>query len=188
MQAAVLTTPNQWFVPYAEKLAADLGIKLFFRHEDVTDDIDVLLILSYHRIIPECYLTKRQHNIVIHAADLPDGKGWAPLFWQVIEGKSDIVFTLFEADTGMDSGPFYLKRTLHLSGHELNEELRHLQADMCVQMCKEYMANIDTLKAQEQDIYAISRGGYQISRYIASVVGKIRSLISTRALQSSSTY
>ena len=75
---------------------------------------------------------------MIHAADLPQGKGWAPLTWQVLEGKNDIVFTLFEADASTDNGPFYLKKTLHLSGYELAPELRALQAQFCISMCKEY--------------------------------------------------
>ena len=96
---------------------------------------------TYHRIIPEQYLKQHRHNLVIHAADLPQGKGWAPLTWQVLEGKNDIVFTLFEADASTDNGPFYLKKTLHLSGYELAPELRALQAQLCVSMCKEYLAH-----------------------------------------------
>lgn len=87
---------------------------------------------------------------MIHAADLPQGKGWAPLTWQVLEGKNDIVFTLFEADASTDNGPFYLKKTLHLSGYELAPELRALQAQLCVSMCKEYLAHQDELPAQPQ--------------------------------------
>ena len=80
----------------------------------------------------------------------PQGKGWAPLTWQVLEGKNDIVFTLFEADASTDNGPFYLKKTLHLSGYELAPELRALQAQLCVSMCKEYLAHQDELPAQPQ--------------------------------------
>ena len=98
----------------------------------------------------EHYLKQHRHNLVIHASDLPQGKGWAPLTWQVLEGKNDIVFTLFEADASTDNGPFYLKKTLHLSGYELAPELRALQAQLCVSMCKEYLAHQDELPAQTQ--------------------------------------
>ena len=138
---AVLTSPHQWFVPYAEQLSQELLCPLFLRHEDVPPSVETLFILSYHRIIPEQYLKLHRHNLVIHASDLPQGKGWAPLTWQVIEGKNDIVFTLFEADASTDNGPFYLKKTLHLSGYELAPELRALQAQLCVSMCKEYLAH-----------------------------------------------
>ena len=149
-KVAVLTTPNQWFVHYAEQLARELQCPLFMRHEDIPQTIETVFILSYHRIIPEQYLKQHHHNLVIHAADLPQGKGWAPLTWQVLEGKNDIVFTLFEADASTDNGPFYLKKTLHLSGYELAPELRALQAQFCISMCKEYLAHQDDLPAQPQ--------------------------------------
>ena len=149
-KVAVLTTPQQWFVPYAEQLARELQCPLFLRHEDIPPTIETVFILSYHRIIPEQYLKQHRHNLVIHAADLPQGKGWAPLTWQVLEGKNDIVFTLFEADASTDNGPFYLKKTLHLSGYELAPELRALQAQLCVSMCKEYLEHQDDLPAQTQ--------------------------------------
>lgn len=176
MKVAVLTAPDQWFVRYAEQLVCDLNNKyssayeaaernsvteaqitqaeLFFKHEDVSADYELVFILSYHRLISEEFLKLHKHNIVIHASDLPKGKGWAPLFWQVIEGKSEIVFTLFEADNGMDSGDFYLKRTISLQGHELNHELRHIQADTCIQMCQEFIAQYENLQPQKQDEYA----------------------------------
>ena len=73
-KVAVLTTPQQWFVPYAEQLARELQCHLFMRHEDVPPMIETVFILSYHRIIPEQYLKLHRHNLVIHASDLPQGK------------------------------------------------------------------------------------------------------------------
>lgn len=144
---AVLTSPNQWFVPYAEQLAKELECHCYFSHEDVAEEIQVLLILSYHRLIQPENLKCREHNIVIHASDLPQGKGWAPLIWQVIEGKKDIVFSLFEADANADNGLIYLKKTLHLNGFELGDELRKLQAQMCIDMCHEFLQNYQELVA-----------------------------------------
>ena len=34
------------------------------------------------------------HNIVIHANDLPRGKGWSPLTWQVLEEKFNSISVL----------------------------------------------------------------------------------------------
>ena len=45
------------------------------------------------------------------------------MFYQILEGKNDIVFTLFEADKGVDSGDIYLQKTLKLRGNKLYEEL-----------------------------------------------------------------
>ena len=144
MNIAILTSPEQWYIPKAVELTRRLSkATLFFRHEDVGDEYDIVFILSYHRIIPKDDLNKHKHNIVIHASSLPRGKGWAPLFWQVLEGSNCIPFTMFEATEKMDDGDVYMQRSLKLTGYELNDELRELQADMIQSMCIEFVEHYD---------------------------------------------
>jgi len=147
MKIAILTTPNQWFVPYALELQNSiLNSKLFLNHVDLTENFDIVFILSYHNIIPEKFLVKNRHNIVIHASALPEGKGWAPFFWQILEGKNDIPFSMFEASNGVDNGDIYMQKTLQLSGYELNEELRAKQAGFTISMCQEFVNKYELYK------------------------------------------
>ena len=150
MKFCLLTSPNQWFISYAEKFSSDANIPLFFKHEDIPNDFDTVFILSYHRIISKEFLSKHKHNIVVHAADLPQGKGWAPIAWQILEGKSEIVFTLFEADESADNGPFYLKKTVKFTGYELNDEIRAIQAQTCIDLCQEFINSYQNITATEQ--------------------------------------
>lgn len=146
MKIAILTSPEQWFVPYAQKLLKNIeGAKLFFTHKEIEGDFDIVFILSYHQIIPQEYLGAK-HNIVIHASALPHGKWWAPLFWQILEGKNEIPFTMFEAGTGVDDGDIYMQKILKLSGYELNAELRKKQADFTIEMCLEFLKNYEQYK------------------------------------------
>jgi len=142
MKIAILTSPNQWFVPYAEELNKKIkNSTLCFNHKKFQENYDVVFILSYHQIIKKEYLEKNKHNIVIHASALPQGKGWTPMFWQILEGKNSIPFTMFEIDEGVDSGAIYMKKTLQLSGYELNDELRKKQAEHIIKMCIEFIEN-----------------------------------------------
>jgi methionyl-tRNA formyltransferase len=146
MKIAILTTPNQWFVEYAKQLNDEItNSKLFFEHHNIKD-FDIVFILSYHQIVPKEILKSNKHNIVIHESPLPQGKGWAPLFWQVLEGKNEIVFTMFEASDGVDNGPIYMQKILKLNGYELNEELREKQAKHTINMCKEFIKKYDKYK------------------------------------------
>ncbi|HEC1753629.1 TPA: methionyl-tRNA formyltransferase, partial [Campylobacter lari] len=139
MKIALLTSPNQWFVPYIKKLQKLIPNSLvFYKHEQIRD-YDIVFILSYHRIISKEFLSKNKNNIVIHASNLPQGKGWAPLFYQVLEGKNEITFTLFEADEKTDNGDIYLQKTLVLSGLELYEELRDKQANFTIKLCLDFL-------------------------------------------------
>jgi len=146
MKIAILTSLNQWFIPYAKELENKIiNAKLFYNHKEIDNTYEMVFILSYHNIIETKYLELHKFNIVIHESDLPQGKGWAPMFWQVLECKNDIVFSMFEASDGVDNGDVYMKKTLTLTGLELNDELREKQAihtmDMCVELLK-FMINI----------------------------------------------
>ena len=147
MKVAILTTPNQWFVVFAKQLQQAIKeSELFFSHQEINNSYDVVFILSYHKIIPEKYLYINKHNIVIHASALPAGKGWAPMFWQIIEGKNEIPFTMFEASNGVDNGDIYMQKILKLTGYELHDELRAKQANFIMDMCLEFINNYKKYK------------------------------------------
>ena len=147
MKVAILTTNNQWFVKYAKILQKQiLSSKLFFSHNEIKEKFDIVFILSYHNLIEEEFLKRNKHNIVVHASDLPKGKGWAPMFWQILENKKDIVFSMFEASNGIDNGDIYMKKTLHLNGYELNNELRKKQANFIIDMCLDFIQNYKIYK------------------------------------------
>lgn len=147
MKIAILTTPDQWFVEYVKQLQNKIeNSKLYFDHRELTKSYDIVFILSYHKIIENEYLDNNKHNIVIHASALPKGKGWAPMFWQILEGKDTIPFTMFEVDEGVDSGDIYMQKTLQLNGYELNDELRKKQAEHIINMCLDFIENYEKYK------------------------------------------
>ena len=153
MKIAILTSPNQWFIPYAKELNNEIiNSVLFFNHENMVDKFNIIFILSYHKLIPRKYLKQNEHNIVIHASALPHGKGWAPMFWQVLEGKNKIPFTMFEASDGIDDGDIYLQEELILNGYELNSELRDKQAKHIIKMCLEFLNNYEKYKIPKRQI------------------------------------
>lgn len=150
MHIAILTSPHQWFVNFAQTFANKIGCPVFFKHEDIGSEFDTVFILSYHRIISAEFLSQHRHNLVVHGSNLPQGKGWAPVIWQILEGHNDIVFTLFEADAKTDNGPYYLKKTVSFSGYELGPEIRTIQAQACIDLCEEFVTRYHELVPQEQ--------------------------------------
>lgn len=149
MKIALVTSPNQWFYKEALEFAKKLGADFFDSYEKVRG-YELVFILSYHRIIPPNLLTHNKHNLVIHASKLPQGKGWSPMFHQILEGKNTIEFSLFEASAGVDSGDIYLQKTLKLRGNELYDELRQKQALFSLDLCEEFVKFYPNLKPQKQ--------------------------------------
>ena len=68
------------------------------------------------------------------------------MFWQVLEGKNKIPFTMFEASEGIDDGQIYMKKILTLTGYELHNELRKKEAQFIIEMCFEFINNYKIYK------------------------------------------
>ena len=158
MKIAILTSPNQWFIPHARALQAEIKAK--FKHKIKSCDLlfesvnlqgfELVFALSFHKILPPKILTQNALILVIHCSNLPAGKGWAPLSWQVLGGKNEITLTLFKAAESVDSGEIYLQKSLNLSGLELYDELRGKQAGLTKQMCLDFLALYPNVAAHPQ--------------------------------------
>lgn len=92
--------------------------------------------LSFSQILPSAFRARFQHSLIVHESDLPQGKGWSPLTWQILEGQPRIPVTLIEAAERVDSGVIYAQRWLAFQGHELIDELRAAQAEATHDLCR----------------------------------------------------
>lgn len=110
--------------------------KVLSQHEHVKEG-DILILLSCQRIFKKLELNN--FNLVVHGSNLPKGKGWSPVTWQVIEGKKNIPITLFEAADNIDSGDYYLKDKIELLGFELVDEIRELLAKKIIELILKFL-------------------------------------------------
>ncbi|ABI67560.1 Methionyl-tRNA formyltransferase-like protein [Syntrophomonas wolfei subsp. wolfei str. Goettingen G311] len=157
LNITVVSDLNSWLNIYIPLLLKELEKKnhIIRWTNDVKTVLygDLAFYLGCRQIVPSDILEKNKHNLVVHESDLPWGKGWSPLTWQILEGKNDIPIVLFEAAEKVDSGVIYLKETMHFTGTELVEELRATQADTTFKLCLEFIDNypdiIDKAVSQE---------------------------------------
>ena len=109
---------------------------------------DLAFFLSCGQIVPIEILRKNINNLVVHASDLPKGKGWSPLAWQILEGSNDIPISLFEAVEKVDSGKVYIRETMNCRGTELIDELHSNLADISITMCLNFVNNYPEIVAE----------------------------------------
>ena len=142
MKISILTdNPQSWIVPFITEFLSTNKEHEFihiFSASDITQG-DILFILSCEKILSSNYLKYNKKNIVIHPSKLPLGKGFSPLAWQILEGKNTIPLTLFEVNEAVDSGDIYFVEYIKLTGYELNEEIKKLQANLTFSMVKKYI-------------------------------------------------
>ena len=70
------------------------NIKILHDHKHIKGNYDICIIFSYFKILPKNYLNKSNYNLIVHESNLPKGRGMSPLTWQIINNKSEIVFSL----------------------------------------------------------------------------------------------
>lgn len=139
----VATDRRNWinaFVPAWLPKLKPLAEEIVWVHDanDMTPG-DVAFFLGFEQIVKPEMLALHKHNLVVHASDLPKGKGWSPLTWQILEGKSDIPVSLFEAAREVDSGPIYARRTMSFRGTELIDEMRQTLGRITLELCEEFL-------------------------------------------------
>jgi methionyl-tRNA formyltransferase len=145
----ILSDRKSWMRPYAKQLRNDfraLGHKCVCRYN--TRSIgggDFCFYLSYERIVSRNILDRFRHNLVVHESDLPRGKGWSPLTWQIMNGLKSIPIVIFEASSKVDSGPIYYKSYLRFRGDELVDELRAQQGCKTLELCRMFVRNYPTI-------------------------------------------
>jgi len=152
---AVLTSRESWFVEYARELVElfkkrNLNSRLFFNPDKISERYEIVFILSYFRVLKKNFLEKHIHNLVVHESNLPKGKGWSPLFWQILEGKNRIPIVLFEATEKVDEGKIFLKDYIVYEGHELHDEIREKQARKTIELCLKFVEEYSKLRPKRQ--------------------------------------
>lgn len=144
---------DSWIIPFAKGLVKDLresGHEVLFRSNvNEVDKGDILFLLGCTHIFKRLELNK--NNLVVHESNLPLGKGWSPLTWQIIEGKNEIPICLFEAVESVDAGPVYLVDQIHFEGHELIDELRQKQGEKTVTLCRKFVESYDKIFPAQQE-------------------------------------
>ncbi len=111
---------------------------------------DILVLLSCEKKLKDEYLGLNKNNFVVHESDLPRGKGWSPLTWQIIEGNRDVCICLFEAAGDIDSGDIYEKKVMKFSGHELIDELRDIQGQATIDIIMSVIERYPNIKGVKQ--------------------------------------
>ena len=143
---------NSWYVPFAYKLKEQLSTITEFTsvihdHSEVRKG-DVLCLVSCEKIFKDLELNN--FNIVVHESDLPKGKGWSPVSWQVLEGKNKIPVTLFEATRDIDSCVIYFQDFIELTGFELLDEIKTQQGLITNKLIKKFIKSFPEIKGRKQ--------------------------------------
>jgi methionyl-tRNA formyltransferase len=154
MKVSVLCSDAQhpvqpWLRSWAARHAALHDIDVVQRKADMKGG-DLLFLVSCQEILSASDRAAYGATLLLHASDLPAGRGWSPHVWQIIEGRNEIVVSLLEADDRVDTGRIWAQRKLQLEGHELASEINDQLFRVEVELLDEALANYGRIEPREQ--------------------------------------
>jgi methionyl-tRNA formyltransferase len=155
MKISVLCTdPRHPVVPrlmeWRDAMAgAGHGVSLCFDKQDLVGG-DILFLVSCSQLIGDAEREKFPVVLVLHASDLPTGRGWSPHIWSILEGESRITVCLLEAASRVDSGAIWMKAQFALEGHELLPEINQKLFSAELDLMSEAVRNHGALESTPQ--------------------------------------
>lgn len=97
------------------------------------------VLAAYGHIIPQSILDEFPLGIInIHPSLLPQYRGSTPIEQAILDGLTKTGVSIMRLEAGMDTGPIYKQKTIHLTGTEskmdLTEQLQKLGAELLVEV------------------------------------------------------
>ena len=114
---------------HIQKAIKDAGFTI---EKSITGPLELLgehtsklaVLAAYGHIIPRKILAEFPLGIInIHPSLLPEYRGSTPIEQTILDGKTKTGVSIMKLEAGMDTGPIYKQKTIHLTGEETKQEL-----------------------------------------------------------------
>ena len=112
---------------------------------------DILFLISCAEIVGAADRSAYRACLVLHASDLPHGRGWSPHIWQLIEGSDEITLSLLEADDKVDSGRIWKKLRFPVPKHALWDEINARLFDAEIELIDYVVREFEKICPTHQD-------------------------------------
>lgn len=136
---------------WAEKQTS-INVLLVNTVSELAQSGDFLFLVSCSEIITKEVRDRFKYSLVLHASDLPRGRGWSPHIWEIVNGKTVITLSLLEAEDKVDSGRIWLKENIHLDGTELFDEINNKLFDAEVRLIEKALKHYESIVPESQDL------------------------------------
>lgn len=124
---------NETLCQWVKKNKGDHNVQIV-RSKNELQGGDILFLISCSEIIDAQDRARFKKVLLIHASDLPRGRGWSPHIWDIVNGASEITVSLLEAQDKVDSGDIWRKIQIQIPKHmlfnEINEKLFFAESNL----------------------------------------------------------
>lgn len=111
---------------------------------------EILFLISCSQIVPREVRDFYAKTLVIHESDVPKGRGWSPMAWQILEGRDMFTVSLIEAGDRVDTGAVWAKRKFWIPLDALSEEINRARDARRRELMDFAMVNFGKVTPEEQ--------------------------------------
>jgi methionyl-tRNA formyltransferase len=144
------------FSELIKKYLDDVSVTVGESLPEHTEEYDLIVLWNYLNIIPN--ISDKKNIIIFHSSDLPEGKGWAPIYFTLSKGKEFFVISGILAGEGVDTGDIIVKATFKIKDNYTAEFIRKCDSGISIMLTKEILMRFEgrELKGMKQT----SEGSY----------------------------
>ena len=111
---------------------------------------DILFLVSCSEKVGVIDRAKFRHVLVLHASDLPRGRGWSPHVWEIISGSTEVTLSLIEASDVIDTGNVWNKVKIVIPKHFLWNEINDALFKAEIELINWAIDNLDKVNPSAQ--------------------------------------
>jgi methionyl-tRNA formyltransferase len=149
----IISDKTHKIFPYLEKWKLKNSkkhvISLVTKSKDIKNG-DFLFLIACTEMINLKIRSKFKHTLLIHESNLPKGRGWSPLIWDILNGKNKIHISLLEAEDKVDSGKIWKKESFNFEGNEIFDEINSRIFPICIHLIDFAIKNYKTILPKPQ--------------------------------------
>ena len=124
-------------------------INIIHFKKDLTSG-DILFLISCEERVSREERKKYKKTLVIHASDLPKGRGWSPHIWEIINGANYITLSLLEATDEIDAGDIWNKIKVQIPRTALFDEINDIIFRSELKLMNFAIENFNTIEPSKQ--------------------------------------
>lgn len=137
---------SKWVKVNADKY----DINLLASISEIKDTGDILFLISCSEIVHQATRDSFRYTLVLHASDLPNGRGWSPHIWDVLNGNKNLTLSLLNAEDSVDAGDIWKQKLIPLNGSELYDEINDKLFKAELELMSWACENIESSKPNKQ--------------------------------------
>ena len=151
--SVLITSKNHPVVSYIKKWSKENdrlhNIKIVHSQKELTGG-DILFLISCNEKVLDEERNKFNKTLLIHASDLPKGRGWSPHIWEIINGATQVTVALLEATDEIDAGDIWKKVKVKIPKTALFDEINDLIFHSEIKLMDFAINNFKTVKPTPQ--------------------------------------